>query len=248
MKHYLFISIFAIYFCAVGCITVSYTPTFKDAQAQYNPARTDIHPEFLVQIKNDSTANVMVRILSSELLFTRANIENKAKAQIGINCAVYSDVEKRVLFDTLSVFQEFVQTKMPYTSSVIRLRIKPNSKQLALVVIQDITRRSEWSGYIEINSRPDFGAQRLSSTWAKISNTPESNTEQLNFYNWVPSESIVRIYAQSGVKMRSFLSYYALPLEVSPPPFAPYSPAVDPLKPDTTLFLTTGDFAPTEKG
>ena len=108
-----------IVWLALGaCVTYIPKQAKSNFSAMYNPTHTELHPEFQVLVKSDTTANILVRIPNNELLFTRANRENKMKAQIAITALVYSDIEKRIVVDSVNTFQEVLASKTPFTISV----------------------------------------------------------------------------------------------------------------------------------
>ncbi len=191
-----------------ACVTYTIPGGNTNVSDMYNPRKTSLHPEFSIHIKNDTTANLLVRVMRDEILFSRANAENKLKGGLTIHCRVYSDRENLLVFDSLTVTRDVAYSKNQVVVSVVKLRIQPGKFHNVQVRVRDQKRLKAYKGYTFIDNTNNYQGQRYYSTLFSQKKKNYSSRGAMNFYPWLPDSFNVKIHKLDNAEEVSYLSAY----------------------------------------
>lgn len=229
-----------------ACVTYTIPGGNTNVAAMYNPSKSSIHPEFAIQVQSDTSANVLVRIMRDEILFSRANADNKLQGQISIHSRVYSDAENKIVYDSLTVTRDIVFSRSPVVVSVLKLRIQQGKLHNVQLWVKDTKRLKPYKGFVQINNTPDFAGHRYYTTVFPLKSTSASR-ETLNFYPWIPDSFGVKVYAVHNINRIQSVSCY---WQEFPLPKPPYLDIKDTLKlvPDTIMNLSSSQMALNKPG
>lgn len=136
MKKYFFLILTALMTVVYGCSlirgnagsTIGQGSVISNGSEQlahiYNPASTSIHPNVFVRKTAGQDIDLYVVINDSELLFSKANSQNKSTARVRIFYKLMESFENVAMLDTAVRIVSFQKSDTPKTYAV-KLKLKP---------------------------------------------------------------------------------------------------------------------------
>lgn len=234
------LGIFLFLLTMSACKTYESQAVKRNYAAMYNPSMSAIHPEFLVQIKDSTKALVRVRVLRDELLFSRANKENRLKAILNFECLVYADPAHTILIDSVKMTRDLYFGKRNTYLTILNVSILPNTQHYVRCIVGDNTTLKKIETKFTINNSEEFNGHRnYVSISPVINNTAKGEVHA--FYDWIPDNYAVRLYCTAKKRGQSHYSSYVSKLWTElPAPLPAYMPKRDSIPTPTLEFTPMG--------
>jgi len=162
MRLFIAVALLIITFSIIDCSSSRLSLQNRNVAMLYNPASTNLHPEFFVYHFNDTSTQVYFRIYTDELLFNKSNMEGEDKAKVRIKYLLFSYGEENKLTDSSSVTYDIVK-KTAGKEYVAFFTIKINSgSYLSMELITtDLLRNSSHLKFITVDKKSFFSRQNF---------------------------------------------------------------------------------------
>jgi GWxTD domain-containing protein len=132
----------------------------------YNPGRTTVHPDFLVNHINDSMSVMYIRIFPAELLFNQANEQGIFLARIKVSFILEETSagpgSKGTFADSASVVRTLNRSEIRNSFfTALPMKAMEGYKYMAKVDVEDQLRGSVSQNYLVIDKTSPFNAQNF---------------------------------------------------------------------------------------
>jgi len=132
----------------------------RNLQRIYNPASTSIHPETAVYNISDSSSLIVEKVYAKELLYNKANNENKLLARVLIKYNLYDLDNKQELIDSLTTTYKIEKNseKLFYTFEIPVNAVK-GKDYLLEIINKDQNRDSRQFTFYRISRSKEINSQ-----------------------------------------------------------------------------------------
>ncbi len=126
----------------------------------YRPGATSLHPRFIVYHNSDSSSNLMLKIYPSELLFNKANAEDKYKAWLSIQYRSRELGRGGAIIDSASLEFPLEATKLdkPFIAN-ISLTTEPGREYVVEIVSMDRLRKRAVQSFVFVDRSSEINSQ-----------------------------------------------------------------------------------------
>ena len=160
IAKYKYLYFFFVIITITSCKVSEKTTIPRNLQRIYNPASTSLHPEIEVYNISDSNSLIVEKVFSKELLYNKANDENKLLARVLIKYNLYEINNKQKLIDSLTTTFKFDKNtdKSSYICEIPVIAIKGKDYLLEIITI-DQNRNSRQFAFFRVSRSNDFNSQ-----------------------------------------------------------------------------------------
>ncbi len=132
----------------------------------YNPSRSTIHPDFLVNHVNDSTSVLYIRIFPAELLFNQANEQGDFLAKLKIGYVLTQTSEgagsSGIMVDSASISKTLDRSQVRNSFfTALPLKARFGRQYMVKVSVEDKLRRSVTENYLVVDKTSPYNAQNF---------------------------------------------------------------------------------------
>lgn len=235
--------IITLFFLTLAIFAVSCTkPAVKTVNRAnladiYNPGRSTVHPDFIINHVNDSSSVLYIRVFPSELLFNQANEEGKSLARLKVFYElreIQPDVKGGIFIDSVSLYRTLNKADVRNSFFTgLPVKAKTGKKYSLKIEISDAVRTTTTQTILIVDKLTRFSDQNF-----KII---DARTGYPSFTKYFAPGEAFRIQLNLLRQDSLFVDYYTLDRTLPRPAFSS-SPEI-PLKsfPDTSFIYTWSD-------
>jgi GWxTD domain-containing protein len=217
-----------------ACITIPNTISRKNISYIYNPASSQLHPNYLVYHQNDSVSTILIWFYPSELTFNKAVNRTTHSAKMRIKYKVFPSFESNKIIDSSSVNYIIPKNRVLNSFFVsIPIKIQASQTYALEVTATDILRNVSAKSYIPVDKTSKYTSQNY--------NVYSSKTNTIYFKNHFKPEESFRIRHNTKKSDSIYLSYYYYEFPLPPPPFSTMPRKIVKIKPDSIVRYKLND-------
>jgi GWxTD domain-containing protein len=228
--------VFALF--AVSCTQPATKSTNQKNLADiYNPGRSTIHPDFIIQHLNDSNSVLYIRVYPSELLFNQANEEGKSLAKLKIffeQRELSPDFSGGIFIDSVGITRTLNKDEVRNSFfSGLPIKAKYGKKYSLKIEVSDQIRNTTTQTILIVDKISGFGDQNF--------RVLSAGTGYPSFTRYFAPGEKFRIQLNRFGIDSLFVDYYSLDRTLPRPAFSS-APEI-PMRsfPDTTFALPYSD-------
>lgn len=157
IKYWIIILLPVIIF---SCNVSKKTSTPRNLERIYDPASSTIHPDIKVYNTSDTNSTIVERVYTKELLFNKANTENKLLARVKAIYNLYDLNNKHNLVDSLTTTFKFEKNQeILYHTLEIPINTFVGGNYLLEVITTDLNRKINQYSFHRIDRSNEINPQ-----------------------------------------------------------------------------------------
>lgn len=191
----------------------------------YNPASSNIFPEYTAYHQNDSISTIAIRLDTRQLTFI-----NSGKALLKIEYTLYKSLENNIIADS-STYNYEVEKKedMPYLTLNVNVKTPDSLLYICEVLLTDKVKKRPRQLFIELDRRTKTNCQN----YMLIS--PEYNDTY--YRNYFYDDEKIKLTTTTLNAKHLIVGRYNYEFPMPPPPYSTKTYRMSMPKPDTTFLV-----------
>jgi GWxTD domain-containing protein len=188
----------------------------QDQSVIYKPGKVALHPEYLVFHLNDTASQLLVKLITDELLFNQANPENQMQAAIKISYQlidITTDPNNKAIDDSTTLFRTIDKSatkRINITTLIIKARL--GKEYLLKVSIADVLHNISQQNFVYVHKQSKYSAQNYKLLY-RINDAPV-------FRSYILPDEVVRVMTNRPDARKIYIRYQKDNTPLPPPPFS----------------------------
>ncbi len=128
--------------------------TYRNVSDIYNPASSNIFPEYQIYHENDSITKLLVRFRPTNLYFTRSDDKNVYLAKVKVKYKLYESLENGKLIDSSSIDLDVYRTQVQkHKVASFNMKTPAKRKYILEVLTTDMIKQRPRRALLEVDKR-----------------------------------------------------------------------------------------------
>ncbi|MCK4663770.1 MAG: GWxTD domain-containing protein [Bacteroidales bacterium] len=222
--------VLSVFILFKSCFVQKKTISNRDLSYMYNPGTTLIHPEYFIYHNSDTTSQLFIKILLSELLFKNNQQTNISEAKISIFYVLYPSIEDELIKDSSTTIinlkeNAFIKDITTYST----IKTLKGEKYILDIKTTDLFGNVSHHTFIDIDKSKNNTSQNYLITSVK-DNKPV-------FRRYFTDDAELLIIHNDKSIQQLYVYYYNFKFPPAKPPFSSSSEKVVKLNPDSLWIM-----------